>query len=548
MTMRLSGPAAVVVLLSIASLSPAAAADPFRRGEVNGDGAHDLTDAVVILTHLFLGGGPIFCADSADVNDDGRVDIADPIRLLNYLFAGSGAPPPPYEEPGQDPTDDGLDCNRCGARPARAAAIACLSGAESCLVLEDSPIDPLPRFRNDAPAVALDANGAPHVVYSVAENGYHGYHAVHLEGAGWSIQEMIDPDTGAPVSLATVDLVSGEAGLLALVNGGDLQTWLWAYEGGEWRRVDKLRSGIEAGRSHGLERSEAGCLHASFETRGTTPGIAVRAGGSWGLTTVESGGSLAGTVLALSPGGDARIAYWYATGEEGWKLRWSGGRDGPPPQTVATLGSNVLDRKGIGFDLTNGGDGVVGHFLFLRAAAERPGGSTLEYVARSSFREVARVPVAEEPPRPSCPEPAVEGDVCELELTTFHPHRIVADAAGDVLLLYSRHVHKVSLVASCRGGEDPPPPPADAPPGEPPPAEAAPPPPACAWEGTEEIQGDLLAARIVDGVARSTVIAPGVAAASLDVVAGKNGELHMAAYDVSSGSDSAVRYLRVGAR
>ena len=85
--------AGVVMLFLLPMPGPAGDPGPaevFRRGEVNDDGNQDLTDAIVILTHLFLGGREILCLDSADVNDDGRVDIADPIRLLNYLFAPGG--------------------------------------------------------------------------------------------------------------------------------------------------------------------------------------------------------------------------------------------------------------------------------------------------------------------------------------------------------------------------------------------------------------------------------------------------------------------------
>ncbi len=60
------------------------------RGDVNDDGAIDLSDAVFVLRHLFSGGeaprGP------ADVNGDGDVNIADPIYLLAHLFLGGPAP------------------------------------------------------------------------------------------------------------------------------------------------------------------------------------------------------------------------------------------------------------------------------------------------------------------------------------------------------------------------------------------------------------------------------------------------------------------------
>ncbi len=82
----------------------------FVRGDVDGDGKHIINDAILVLSKLFAGGTVPACLDRADVNDDGAVNIADAINLLSYLFAGGAAPPPPFPEPGLDPTPDTLEC------------------------------------------------------------------------------------------------------------------------------------------------------------------------------------------------------------------------------------------------------------------------------------------------------------------------------------------------------------------------------------------------------------------------------------------------------
>lgn len=84
----------------------------FIRGDANADGRVDLSDAISILNSLFLGIPSLApCADASDVNDEGRVDISDGIYLLSYLFQGGDAIPPPYPNPGVDPTPDSLpDC------------------------------------------------------------------------------------------------------------------------------------------------------------------------------------------------------------------------------------------------------------------------------------------------------------------------------------------------------------------------------------------------------------------------------------------------------
>jgi hypothetical protein len=81
----------------------------FVRGDANGDGRVNLSDAIRSLYYVF-GLSQVACADAVDANDDGAADIADPIYVLEYLF-GSGPPPaPPFPRPGADPTPDNLTC------------------------------------------------------------------------------------------------------------------------------------------------------------------------------------------------------------------------------------------------------------------------------------------------------------------------------------------------------------------------------------------------------------------------------------------------------
>ncbi|MBI4606641.1 MAG: hypothetical protein HY721_32155 [Planctomycetes bacterium] len=87
---------------------PAEAA--FRRGDSNGDGTEDISDAIVIVAYAFLGGPAPRCLDAADANDDGEVDIADPIFLIDVLFRGTARLPPPSPVCGTDTTPDPLDC------------------------------------------------------------------------------------------------------------------------------------------------------------------------------------------------------------------------------------------------------------------------------------------------------------------------------------------------------------------------------------------------------------------------------------------------------
>ena len=82
----------------------------FIRGDGNGDGAVDISDAVAILAYLYLGGAPPDCKDALDTDDDGTLSITDPIYLLNFLFQDGPPIPAPGPEPGFDGTPDALEC------------------------------------------------------------------------------------------------------------------------------------------------------------------------------------------------------------------------------------------------------------------------------------------------------------------------------------------------------------------------------------------------------------------------------------------------------
>jgi hypothetical protein len=94
----------------------------FRRGDANGDGRMDLSDAVFILGFLFIGGSAPGCMDAADVNDDQEVNIADAIFALSHLFTGGAAPPPPGARScGSDETPDLLPPCRPDGTPCASA-------------------------------------------------------------------------------------------------------------------------------------------------------------------------------------------------------------------------------------------------------------------------------------------------------------------------------------------------------------------------------------------------------------------------------------------
>ena len=60
-------------------------------GDVDSSGVLNITDPIVLLNYLFLGGS-MACLGAADSNGDGEVDLSDAVHVLLYLFSGGPAP------------------------------------------------------------------------------------------------------------------------------------------------------------------------------------------------------------------------------------------------------------------------------------------------------------------------------------------------------------------------------------------------------------------------------------------------------------------------
>lgn len=91
----------------------------FLRGDCNGDGGVDISDASFMLNWLFLGGATPNCVAIANTNGDHAADISDASYLLNFLFLGGPPPAPPYPDCGT--SELGAD-----------AALGCVETSEHC--------------------------------------------------------------------------------------------------------------------------------------------------------------------------------------------------------------------------------------------------------------------------------------------------------------------------------------------------------------------------------------------------------------------------------
>ena len=101
----------LVICICFVANRPVSAQAHFLRGNVNRDGAIDLSDSIAILGYLFLGDAAVKCLDAADVDASNGLDIADVIRLLNFLFLDGNPPAFPFPRiDGNSSDGGGLGC------------------------------------------------------------------------------------------------------------------------------------------------------------------------------------------------------------------------------------------------------------------------------------------------------------------------------------------------------------------------------------------------------------------------------------------------------
>ncbi len=90
----------------------------FRRADANADGVTDLSDAIFTIFVLFGGSVPA-CEKSLDFDGDGAIEVTDAVLHLSYLYLNGMEPSPPFTSCGTEPAGNGLTCREygpCGVR------------------------------------------------------------------------------------------------------------------------------------------------------------------------------------------------------------------------------------------------------------------------------------------------------------------------------------------------------------------------------------------------------------------------------------------------
>ena len=491
----------------------------FLRGDADRDTDLNITDAVLTLNFLFLGGADLTCPDGADSDDSGDVNITDATYSLNFLFLGGPPPPEPYPEPGLDPTDDPLECAApdCGPAPQAYSGSFC-DISTPCTLTDDSVLQEA-FFRNGAPSVAVARNGDVHILFCTAVGRLQGHYARRDAAGIWEVEPMRVAGEETLIAAATGSItVLPDDTPVALVNDGAFGIHVWERTGDGWNLTHSFDS-FDGGRHYGLTHGSGGCLYAALIAPNGSPAAIGHLRSEWDTFSVDASSQTTESVIAISPGGEPYTAFWTSAGVGGWQLQWGGVQRAA--ETVVPYGSGALDRRSLSLVVTETPDGDRAHFLMHRKEEEL---HRLEYrrqVADGIWstttlgvdtREVA----AENECGP--PDP---GATCEVEFETYDGIAIVPSSDGEVLLVYSRVHHFVTFRPECPGNFP------------------------CFWISHTERQGEIRVATLRDGELRETTVVEGIVPVGATAVLDPTGVLHIAVYDGTDDTGTELRYLRV---
>lgn len=452
-----------------------------------------------------------------DVPDVDPPDIAPPQDI-----GPQDVPPvdvPPVDVPPADAGDVHdevvtVDPKVCGVVELPTNAELCGPNLE-CKMLTVDEVDP-DHFRNRAPAIALDDEGVPHVLFSIAEGGYHGYLA-KMTPTGWDVAET-------PMPVTYGGLVGGGGSLSAVIYDGAFGVTHWEHAGGGWSLKEELE-GADGGAFAGhLFKDDAGCLHAGIlGAAGSKPGYAHR-GDFWtyDVETTENSAGLE-AALAVTGDGDPHLLWW-GGGASGWAAMWRG-----PDGTVETVspynsGSLESNEQPQGIALV----GDTPHVVLGRRLAD---GSGTEVVHGTRMGPDAWqiTPITSVPWGDTCSGEPADGEICHLDFWELRPLGIVSSGNGDVRAFYGKEHVTGTLKGKCEFG---------GPPG---------PPPMCLWETVEYEVAPEIHVAWADGQGGMATAEVSTESNPLRIslLANTDGRIHAAAY--SRGTDGTkVHYLYIG--
>ncbi len=351
----------------------------------------------------------------------------------------------------------------CGKPLPGFAGTLCGPAGNTCRVLADEIVDPTLGYRTRSPALAVDSQGRPHIVYVVAEGGFHGFYSTRNgDGAWMTAQSLPTPVAGASLAIGPDDLP------VALLNNGALATSLWKRSASGWQQLDDPTTGTDATAfqaydSGGLIATQDGCFHAALLAPNEAGGVSFYPGhglwnGKWNVTALGSGRITHLTAgLALAPDGVPHVALWKyedsdivgtLTGTLDWAVR------GGFLEVAESDGGGASGPTRAFITVAQGGGETVPHILY-RAKADAdttfPFPSKLVEAWRSSDGRWSRQTIATSsgPQLAYCDTVTPTSPPCNVDTTEVVPVAIVSSGSGSVRAFLASHHSKRTLTPYC---------------------------------------------------------------------------------------------------
>lgn len=387
--------------------------------------------------------------DVSDVNDVDAIDAAD-------IADEPDSPDDPDAVDASDAADtsddagdvdaDVVEPQECNGAPRSFDGTFCEGG---CTVGLDELLPVDPGFRNGSPALALDPDCDPQILFSLAEGGYSGFHGIRRDD-GWAVSPT-------PAGFARASYVLDDAGIgYSLTGGGAFELWGHAFGLGTrgWSSLPAI--GFEGHtRAGNLIMGERGSVQGTVVDRSGNLYLMTLGELAWAST--PTGISTSSTAFRTSPGdsGTPHVTT-FSTADGAWQLEWWTPDTGA--EVAAPLGSSSLGAVAQAFDLAvgasnRGNPGGVPHILLGRegdTACNQPM-SVVSRNADGTWSE-ASIPTIPDATCDRCDRMADgPGDVCEYDWVDFMPFAVLVSQGGDVAALYTRRHWTGTQVAECDG-------------------------------------------------------------------------------------------------
>ncbi|MGB1278126.1 MAG: hypothetical protein ACPG77_20435, partial [Nannocystaceae bacterium] len=315
---------------------------------------------------------------------------------------------------------------------------------DPCVVLADELVHPEPSFRNDSPALALDAMCQPNIMYSVAEGGYHGFFARRTGDDVWETEPT-------PMAVATCGLAADPDQDIAYaqVDDGAFGVSIWQRVDGDWSELASQDS-MNHSRAQSFGRDTTGKLHSAFWSADGDAKLGEYVN-AWDVSVTQgtSAQDVALGVDELNAGG--HLSYW--TSAEGtWELYWESPPEGP--ELIAKLGLNVLEIREQALTVIPPEDldlpAQPWALLATRTAPQNH--HKIVLASREGPQDWKRREVAAEDPgtdQTCFGSPNGQDDTCNYDYIRYHPLEIVSSYGGDVRFMYLQIHYTGELSAEC---------------------------------------------------------------------------------------------------